>query len=100
MTFGQIASTLGQIAAIVTAVVLLVKPLRNKILGFCDIFSGLECLLRSDMLRTYYKHQNERQLRQHERENLEAEYRAYKALGGNTFVDDIHSDMTNWKVVT
>lgn len=96
----QIAEICGYIAAITTAFVLLIKPLRNKVLGLCDIFSGLECLLRSDMLRTYYKRQSEGRIRQHERENFESEYKAYKALGGNSFMDNVHSDISEWKVDT
>ena len=96
----QTAELCGYIAAIITATVLLVKPLRNKVLGLCDIFSGLECLLRADMLRIYYKHQTECALRQYERQNLEAEYRAYKALGGNSFMDDIHNDISKWEIKT
>lgn len=96
----QITAVCGCIASIVSAVVLCVKPLREKVFGLCEIFRGLKCMLRSDMLRTYYKHSTERRIRQHERENFEAEYKAYKALGGNSFIDEIHKEVAKWKILS
>lgn len=96
----QIATICGGVASIVSAVVLCVKPLREKVFGLCEIFRGLKCMLRSDMLRTYYKHNADEKIRQHERENFEAEYRAYKALGGNSFIDEIHEEVAKWKILS
>lgn len=96
----QIAAIFGYVSAIVTAAVLLIKPLRDKVLGFKSIVSGMKCLLRADMLRMYYKHHDRNEIRQHERENFEAEYRAYKALGGNSFIDGIYQEVTKWEVVS
>ncbi len=96
--FEQITAILGCISAFATAAVLMIKPLRDKVLGGKDIISGLKCLLRADMLRIYYKHHAENTIRQHERENFEAQYRAYKALGGNSFIDDIYQEVKKWEV--
>ena len=96
----QFSAFCGYILAITSAAVLLIKPLREKVLGIRSISDGVKCLLRSDMLRMYYKHQEESKIRQHERQNFEAEYAAYKALGGNSFMDDIYHDVCGWKVVT
>lgn len=96
----QIAAVCGYILAIASAAVLFLKPLRDKVFGLRDISDGMKCLLRSDMLRMYYKHQEEGTIRQHERLNFESEYAAYKALGGNSFMDDIHHDVSAWKVIT
>ena len=96
----QISALCGYILAITSAAVLFLKPLRDKVFGLKDISDGVKCLLRSDMLRMYYKHQDGETIRQHERQNFEAEYAAYKALGGNSFMDDIYHDVCGWKVVT
>lgn len=96
----QVAAVCGYILAIASAAALFLKPIRNKIFGLNDISDGVKCLLRSDMLRMYYKHQDEEHIRQHERQNFEAEYHAYKALGGNSFMDDIYHDVCSWKVST
>lgn len=59
----QIAAIVGYVSAIVTAAVLLVKPLRDKVLGIRYIVSGVKCLLRADMLRMYYKHHDRNEIR-------------------------------------
>ena len=94
----QIAENSGYIAAIITAATLLIKPFRDRFLGFGAIVSGVKCLLRADMLRIYYKRHDANTIRQHERENFESEYKAYKALGGNSFIDDIYQEVKKWEV--
>ena len=60
--------------------------------------NGIKCMLRAAMLATYYKHYEEDKLRQYEAENFEMQYEAYKALGGNSFIDKIHEDIKKWEV--
>jgi hypothetical protein len=50
------------------------------------------------MLHTYYKHQDDKTLRQYEYENFMLMYKAYKALKGNSFIDKIHDEVEKWKV--
>lgn len=95
----QIAALCGYLVGIASAAVLLLKPLRDKVFGLKDISDGVECLLRSDMLRIYYTYLESEKIRQYERQNLEDLYRAYKALGGNSFMDDLYKDIAAWKVV-
>jgi len=65
-----------------------------------DVQEGVKCMLRSAMLTTYYKGNNTNTISQYEFQNLELQYAAYKRLGGNSFVDKIHEDITkNWDVV-
>lgn len=90
----------GYITTIYAAAVLLIRPLRKRVLGTKQIEDGQKCLLRSDMLRTYYHHREEHSIRQYEYENFEFEYRAYKALGGNSFIDKIYSEVKGWEVLT
>lgn len=56
-------------------------------------------MLRSDMLRIYYKHIQDREIHQHEYENFMYEYRAYKALKGNSFVEHIKNEVETWNVI-
>ena len=93
----QIASAITGIAA---AVILLVKPLREKVVGVKDVRDGQKCLLRDAMLRTYYRHREERKLRQYEYENFLFCFDAYKALGGNSFIDKIMDEIKEWEVLT
>lgn len=72
-----------------------------KILKWCKhITEGERCHLRSDMLQTYYRHKGSKHIRQYERENFDKLYDAYKALGGNSFIDDIHKEVTTWEIDT
>lgn len=64
------------------------------------IIDGVKCLLRHNMLHTYYRHHEEKTIRQYEMEDFEAEYKAYKALRGNTFVDKIHEEVMSWEVIS
>lgn len=62
------------------------------------LVEGQKCQLRSDMLRTYYKHKDECEIRQYELENFILMYKAYKELKGNSFIDKIHDEVIEWKV--
>ena len=62
------------------------------------LVEGQKCQLRSDMLRTYYKHKDECKIRQYEFENFLFLYKAYKALKGNSFIDKIHDEVIKWEV--
>ena len=94
------AELAGAITGIAACICLLVKPLRNRILGLNDVREGQRCLLRSDILHTYYKYRETKQIRQYEYENVVLLYKAYKALGGNTFVDHIYNEINEWEVVS
>ena len=61
---------------------------------------GIKCLLRSEMLRTYYSNKDTEKIRQYELENFIKLYKAYKALKGNSFIDKIYTEVMTWKVVT
>ena len=60
---------------------------------------GQLCQLRSEMLRTYYRHHETCKIRQYEYENFVLLYEAYKALKGNSFIDKIYEEVTSWDVV-
>ena len=61
---------------------------------------GIKCLLRSEMLRTYYGNKETGTIRQYELENFIKLYKAYKALKGNSFIDKIYKEVMTWEVVT
>lgn len=87
------------VSGIVTLAILLIKPLRERVLGIKLMNEGTCCLLRTEITRLYYKNLESRRLRQYEYECLEHCYRAYKARGGNSFVDHIYREMQEWEVV-
>ncbi|MBR4880569.1 MAG: hypothetical protein IKU19_01465 [Clostridia bacterium] len=61
---------------------------------------GQLCQLRSEMLRIYYHNREKEEIRQYEYENFTMMYEAYKALGGNSFIDKIKKDVEGWEVIT
>lgn len=65
-----------------------------------QITEGARCQLRSDMLRTYYHHRETETIRQYEYENFVMAYEAYRALGGNSFIEKIYEEVHRWEVVT
>lgn len=96
----QIIGLFTGMNAFATLLLLLIRPFRERLLGTKDIREGQRCLLRADMLSTYYKHHDHDRIRQYEKENFLMEYRAYKALGGNSFIDDICEEVRRWEVET
>ena len=60
--------------------------------------NGIKCMLRASMLNTYYKNNANDKWRQYEAENFALQYEAYKALGGNSFIDTIHEETKSWEV--
>lgn len=88
------------ITVISTAVVLFVKPLREKALGTKSIKEGQKCLLRAEMLRVYYANKESKKVRQYAYENFILCYKAYKKLGGNSFIDHIKEEVEEWEVIS
>lgn len=97
---GRIASIFGSITGIIAFCAMIIKPVREFLFGLKDLRESQKCMLRSDMLSTYYKHKDEDKIRQHEKENYLLEYAAYKRLGGNSFIDDITAEVRKWEVIT
>ena len=81
---------LGVLIGVVTPVIVLIVKLIN----------GQRCQLRSEMLQIYYHNRDGKTIRQYEKENFVMLYEAYKALKGNSFIDDIYKEVRKWEVVT
>ena len=95
-----IAEVCGALSAIAALLVLFIKPLRERVLGMRKVIEGQKCLLRGDMLRSYYRDRDEGGIRQYEYENFLTTYEAYKALGGNSFIEHIYDEVKQWEVVS
>lgn len=95
-----VASVAGDIMGVIALLAMLVKPIRRRLFADQAARDGQKCLLRAEILRLYYHNQQSMTLRQYEAQNLELMYKAYKALGGNSFIDRIYGDMEGWSVRT
>ena len=96
----SIAALCSEVTIILGAAALLIKPVRNKLLGLDKLTDALKCQLRHDMLHTYYRHRDDHTIRQYELEDFLFLYRGYKALGGNSFIDRIKSEIDEWEVIS
>jgi len=97
--FAEIVQWSKDLCSIATCAALLCRPVREWLMGTKALREGQRCLLRSEIVRTYYRHHDERKLREYEFKNLEQCYKAYKALGGNSFIDKIYNEMKEWDIV-
>ena len=88
------------IAGIITGVSAACAVLWAMLCWARRITDGARCQLRSDMLRTYYRHRETETIRQYEYENFVMAYEAYRALGGNSFIEKIYGEVRSWEVVT
>ncbi len=87
------------ICSVVTCAALLIRPFREWLLGTEALREGQRCLLRAEIVRIYYRHQADKQLREYEFKNMQQCYDAYKVLKGNSFIDRIHAEMQEWEII-
>ena len=93
-----VADHIGDICQIATFAAIIIKPIREKLFGFGVIVEGLRCLLRQEIVRTYYRHKDEKKLKEYEFKSLVLCHGAYKALKGNSFVDHVYAEMQEWEI--
>ena len=98
-TLRLLADHAGDICQIITFAAFLIKPVREWLLGTKEIREGQRCLLRSAIMQIYREHKEDRKLTEYEYRHLEYCYKAYKALGGNSFIDHIHAEMQEWDII-
>ena len=97
----ELLTVLAGISSCVTGIgAALLRPGRDALTGTKHLREGQKCLLRSNMLHTYYKNREHSAIRQYEYENFLLEYRAYKALRGNSFIDRIYQEIKTWDIVS
>ena len=94
-----LAEHAGDLCQIATCAALLCKPVREWIMGTEALREGQRCLLRSEIVRIYYRHLRDKQLQEYEYRNLVQCFDAYKALKGNSFVSHIYEEMQEWEIV-
>lgn len=88
-----LVALIGEISVMLGVIVPVVVSVRK-------IANGQKCQLRSEMLRTYYRHRDDEKIRQYEYENFVFCYEAYKALKGNSFIDKIYKEVQKWEVLS
>lgn len=92
--------SLSTIVTFITEISVLVGVVIAIIVFIKKIAEGVKCLLRSKMLEIYYRHKDTKTMRQYEKENFVLLYAAYKALKGNSFIDDINKEVKTWGITS
>ena len=92
--------TAHEIIALASEVLALLGVIVTGIVSILKVTGGQKCLLRSEMLRIYYHHQDSGEIRQYEYENFVMLYEAYKKLKGDSFIDKVYEEVKKWKVIT
>lgn len=90
----------SEIIALISEIIALIGILVGCIVSIGKVMNGTKCLLRSEMLRIYYRHRDTGEIRQYEYENFVYLYEAYKKLKGNSFIDKIYAEVKKWKIIT
>ena len=98
--FFALVSVCSGLGSVLSLLLLLAKPVRERLFGLSAIREGQRCMLRAVMLAAYYKLWEEKTIRQYEYENFLYEYKAYKALHGNSFIERIAREVAEWEIVT
>lgn len=91
---------MSNVATLITEISIIIGALVPVAVVIICLINGMKCLLRSEMLRTYYHNKETETIRQYELENFVFLYKAYKALKGNSFIDKIYKEVMSWEVTT
>ena len=91
---------MSNVAALITEISIIAGALIPVVVVIVCLINGMKCLLRSEMLRTYYNNKGSEKIRQYELENFVFLYKAYKALRGNSFIDKIYTEVMSWEVIS
>ena len=92
--------SLSTIVLVVSEIVTLLGIAVPVFVWFSRIIEGQRCQLRADMLSIYYKCKDAKRIRQYEAEHFDKCYHAYKALKGNSFIDEIYKKAHQWDVIS
>lgn len=92
--------TLSTVTIILSEIITLIGIAVPVIVWISRIVEGQRCQLRADMLNIYYKCKDTKQIRQYEAEHFDKCYHAYKALKGNSFIDEIYNKAHKWDVIS
>lgn len=100
MTLTMIATFITEIGILLGVVEWVATTYRKNADRMERVAEGVKCQLRSDMLQIYYRHVDSKTIRQYEYENFIMLYEAYKALGGNSFIDKIYNEVKTWRIIS
>lgn len=96
--FYTLVAVVDGVIVILGALALIIKPIRSRLFRDSEQREGVKCLLRSQMLDIYYRCKDTKVIREYEYKNFIACYTAYKAMGGNSFIDHIKNEVDDFTI--
>lgn len=94
-TISAISAVVGLVASLISLFTIIFGYIRN----LKKIREGMKAMLRSGIEHAYYKHAEDKTLKEYERKNIDSLYQAYHdGLHGNSFCADIYEEMRDWKI--
>lgn len=64
------------------------------------LVQAVKCLLRNDILYIYDKSKDKKEITMYQLQSVNLSYVIYKKLKGNSFVDEIMSEIRKYKIVS
>ena len=64
-----------------------------------ELKEGLKCSLRNDILSIYNANREKKAFTMYDKQAVNYSYQIYKGYKGNSFVDDIVSEMNGWEII-
>lgn len=80
-------------------IVFLITLISTLVVLIKSIIEAIKCLLRNDILQIYDECKINKKITKYQLQAVELSYALYKKLKGNSFVDDIVSQMRNYEIV-
>ena len=89
-----------------TIITVVITSVTTTLLGCIVLFynrekartEGIKCLLRAGIVNQYYEYHDKQCIPFYKKEAIAKEYEAYKALGGNSFIEDMINEINTWQV--
>lgn len=108
VTLGEIAKILTLVTGIMTSLGIIsnyfVKKLKLKFNdefkeSISPFYKAMQCSLRNDILTIYTMRKEEKKLSVIENQAINYSFEAYKAIGGNSFVENLVNEINSWEVI-
>ena len=96
--FYTAVAVIDGVIVILGALAFIIKPIRSRLFRDSEQREGVKCLLRTQMLDIYYRCKDTKVIREYEYKNFVACYTAYKAMGGNSFIDHIKEETDDFSI--
>ena len=93
-----IATISSVTSCVVVALPIALQHKKERKTQIGELKDGLMCTLRNDILQIYLKNKRYQRFTILEKQAVNYSHVVYKKYGGNSFIDDIVSEMNEWEI--